>query len=89
MKSFLAVVFLCVSMALLASANLRVAIHNNSCNSASLRPAYSTRLSITDQLNVDGMITASLLNDDAFSSHRDDDSEFGNATQNSVAHCFA
>jgi len=53
-------------VALLADAQLRVAIHRNSCNTAALNPSYDTRVSISQQLNVDCLMQADLLDDANF-----------------------
>lgn len=59
------VVLLC--MGAIAAAEIRVAVHEDSCNYASLHPAYEARKSISQQLDALG-IKATFLTDDKFDS---------------------
>lgn len=60
----LCAVLLC--MGVIATADVRVAVHEDSCNYASLKPAFETRKSIYQQLDAPG-IQATFLKDASFS----------------------
>jgi len=66
-KAFVAILVAAV-LYLTANAEIKVAIHKDSCNSASLNPAYSSRKSIEAQLTINGKIKGTAVADSDFTS---------------------